>query len=263
MLAGLLGRAARLLPGRRREWAEAALNESGQVPAGARRAVWLGGGLWLVTREALIRGGWRMIAFAAGAAAFVWFSWPGPSSNSALLLNRAWMAGTLLILAVLPLVIRRQLGPVRGGWVARAVRVGGYALILVMIAAKAVKDRDGSELGQYFAMNSNLWIMQVMLFVVIAAYVAGLLILTSQGVRLTRWGLPAIVALRAEYKHEISVGQAGQTLFAFLLVAPIIGLFVGSVAATIACGGVPREDPASARPGRGDDVRRATATGDA
>jgi len=78
-----------------------------------------------------------MFAFAAGAAAFVWFSWPGPSSNSALLLNRAWMAGTLLILAVLPLVIRRQLGPVRGGWVPRAVRVGGYALILVMIAAKA------------------------------------------------------------------------------------------------------------------------------
>ena len=71
------------------------------------------------------------------------------------------------------------------------------------------------------------------------------------------------VALRPGYKHEISVGQAGQTLFAFLLVAPIIGLFVGSVAATIACGGIPREDPAGARPGRGDDVRRATAPGDA
>ena len=77
------------------------------------------------------------------------------------------------------------------------------------------------------------------------------------------------MALRAEYKHEISVGQAGQTLFAFLLVAPIIGLFVGSVAATIACGGIPRENPAGARPGRrarpgrGDDVRRATAPGDA
>jgi hypothetical protein len=45
LLAGLLGRAARLLPGRRREWAEAALAESGEVacggvprevPAGAR-----------------------------------------------------------------------------------------------------------------------------------------------------------------------------------------------------------------------------------
>ena len=66
-----------------------------------------------------------------------------------------------------------------------------------MIAAKAVKDRDGSELGQYFAMNSKLWTMQVVLFVVIAAYVAALLLLTSQGVRLTRWGLPAVIGLAA------------------------------------------------------------------
>jgi uncharacterized protein YbjT (DUF2867 family) len=91
LLAGLLGRAARLLPGRRREWAEAALAESGEVPAGTRRVAWLGGGLWLVTRE-ILTSGLRMIAFAAGVAAFVWFSWPGPSSNSALMLNRTWMA---------------------------------------------------------------------------------------------------------------------------------------------------------------------------
>jgi hypothetical protein len=380
LLAVLLGRAAGLLPGRRREWAEAALAESGEVPAGARRAAWLGGGLWLVARE-ILTSGLRMIAFAAGVAAFVWFSWPGPSSNSALTLNRTWMAGTLLILAVLPLVIRRQFGPVRDGWVARTVRVGGYALILVMIAAKAVKDRDGSELGQYFAMIDKLWTMQVMLFVVIAAYVAGLLLLTSQGVRLTRWGLPAVVALavvtagvlfwvdpfgasidptnaalkwwglaalvlpvvagvlvtrlagrdpqattvtasgqgmlaacgaiaaaalilafltsvtiallphrvplaqepftqgacptcsrdgtvvpvalRAEYKHEISVGQAGQTLFAFLLFAPIIGIVLGGVAATAASAGLPHPVPAGARPRPGDDGRRAPAPGDA
>src|SRR5215470_2042230 len=381
LLAELLGRSAGLLPGRRREWAEAALAESGEIPDGTRRAAWLGGGLWLVTQEVLIRSGLRMIAFAAGVAALVWFNWTGSSSNSALLLNRMWMAGTLLILAVLPLVIRRQLGPVRGGWVARAVRVGGYALILVMIAAKAVKDRDGSELGQYFAMPSPLWVMQGVLFVVIAAYVAGLLILTSPGVRLTRWGLPTLlalaavtagvlywvnpygasidpanaalkwwglaalvlpvvagvlvtrlaardpgatavtasgqgmlaacgataaaalilafltsvtialfphrvplsqdpltqgacptcsrdgivvpVALRAEYKYELSVGQSGQTPFALLLPAPIIGIFLGGVAATAACGGVPREDPPGARPGRGDDGRRAPAPGDA
>src|SRR5690348_1479654 len=107
LLAGLLGRAAGLVPGRRREWAEAALNESGEVPAGTRRAAWPGGGLWLVTREVLA-GGLRMIAFAAGVAAFVWFSWAGPSSNSALTLNRAWMAGTLLILAVLPLILAQH-----------------------------------------------------------------------------------------------------------------------------------------------------------
>jgi len=71
------------------------------------------------------------------------------------------------------------------------------------------------------------------------------------------------VALRAEYKHEISVGQTGQTAFALMMVAPVIGIVIGGVAATAACGGVPREDPVSARPGRGDDGRRATAPGDA
>jgi hypothetical protein len=90
LLAALLGRAAALLPGRRREWAEAALAEAGEVPAGTRRAAWLGGGLWLVAREILTRGGLRMIAFAAGAAALLWFGWPGPATNSALTLNRMW-----------------------------------------------------------------------------------------------------------------------------------------------------------------------------
>jgi hypothetical protein len=79
----------------------------------------------------------------------------------------------------------------------------------------------------------------------------------------SRDGTTIPVALRAEYKHEISVGQAGQTPFAFLLLAPIIGIVLGGVAATIACGGVPREIPADARPGHGDDGRRAPAPGDA
>ena len=71
------------------------------------------------------------------------------------------------------------------------------------------------------------------------------------------------VALRAEYKHEISVGQAGQTLFAFLLLAPIIGIVIGGVAAAAASAGLPRPVLSGARPGPSDDGRRATAPGDA
>jgi hypothetical protein len=58
------------------------------------------------------------------------------------------------------------------------------------------------------------------------------------------------VALRAEYRHEISVGHSGQSPFAFLLLAPIIGVVLGGVAAAIACGGVP------ARTGRRPARRR-------
>jgi hypothetical protein len=41
VLAGLLGRSARLLPASRRGWAAALLAEAGEVPAGAARAAWL------------------------------------------------------------------------------------------------------------------------------------------------------------------------------------------------------------------------------
>jgi hypothetical protein len=48
VLAGLLGRSARLLPAARREWAEAVLAEMGEVPAGPARVAWLveGCGWW-------------------------------------------------------------------------------------------------------------------------------------------------------------------------------------------------------------------------
>ena len=189
-LAGLLGRSAGLLPAARREWAEAVLAEAGEVPAGVGRVTWLCGGLWLVAREVVMRV-MRVLAFAAGAAGMVWIAWPGASSNSATSLNRVYVVATVVLLAVLPWVVRRYFGPIRSGWAPRAARVGGYAMVLALIAAKAVKDRLGSKLGAYFPVIPPVWALQIVLLLVIAAYVAGLLILTSQRrVRLARWMLP-------------------------------------------------------------------------
>jgi Domain of unknown function (DUF1707) len=195
-LAGLLGRAAGMLPAARREWAEAVLAEAGEVPAGARRVAWLCGGLWLVAREAVMGRVVRVLAFAAGAVGLVWVGWPGASSNSATPLNRMYVIGTVVYLAVLPWVVRRYFGPVRGGWAPRAARVGGYAMVLALIAAKAVKDRDGSKLGAYFVIVPPLWVLEMVLLLVIVGYLAGLLILTTERIRLTtRWGLPAGLGL--------------------------------------------------------------------
>jgi Domain of unknown function (DUF1707) len=196
VLAGLLGRSAGLLPAARRDWAEAVLAEAGEIPAWTSRVAWLGGGLWLVAREALMRV-IRVLAFAAGAAGVVSVGWPGSSSDSAVPLNRVYVVVTVVVLAVLPAVVRRYFGPVRGGWAPRAARAGGYAMVLALIAAKAVKDRDGSKLGAYFAVVPGIWAMEILLLLVIAAYVAGLLILTSQRVRLTRRILPIVIALGA------------------------------------------------------------------
>ena len=198
MLAGLLERSAGLLPAARRDWTEAVLAEAGEIPAGAGRVAWLGGGLWLVAREALMGRVIRVLAFAAAAAGMVRIGWPGASSNSATPLNRVYAVGTVVLLAVLPWVVRRYFGPVRPGWAPRAVRVGGYAMVLALIAAKAVKDRLGSKLGAYFPVIPPVWALQIVLLLVIAAYVAGLLILTSQQrVRLARWILPAALGFGA------------------------------------------------------------------
>jgi hypothetical protein len=190
VLAGLLGRSAGLLPAARREWAQAVLAEAGEVPAGAGRVAWLGGGLWLVAREVVMGRVIRVLAFAAGAVGLVWIGWPGSSSNSATPLNRVYVTVTLVLLAVLPWVVRRYFGPVRRGWAPRAARVGGYAMVLALIAAKAAKDRYGSKLGAYFVIVPGLWAMEIVLLLVIAGYVAGLFILTSERIRLARWGLP-------------------------------------------------------------------------
>jgi hypothetical protein len=197
VLAGLLRRSAGLLPAGRRDWAEAVLAEAGEVRAGAERMAWLGGGVWLVAREVVMGRVIRVLAFAVAAAGMVWIGWPGASSNSATPLNRVYAVGTVVLLAVLPWVVRRYFGPVRPGWAPRAARVGGYAMVLALIAAKAVKDRDGSKLGAYFAVVPGIWAMEILLLLVIAAYVAGLLILTSQRVRLTRWILPTAIGFGA------------------------------------------------------------------
>ena len=245
VLAGLLGRSAGLLPAARRDWAEAVLAEAGEIPSGAGRVAWLGGGLWLVAREVVMGRVIRVLAFAAAAAGMVWIGWPGASSNSATPLNRVYAVGTVVLLAGLPRVVRRYFGPVRSGWAPRAARVGGYAMVLALIAAKTVKDRDGSKLGAYFAVVPGIWAMEILLLLVIAAYVAGLLILTSQQrVRLTRWILPTALGFGAATAGVlyslaplgVRVDPSGPSLKWWGLAALALPLATGFLAARLSAG---------------------------
>ena len=78
-LTAALRAATRILPPGRRQWAEALRAEAAAVPAGLPRLQWLGGGLWLVAREAAVGRKifyWLGIAGLAAAAAWaVWLSW--------------------------------------------------------------------------------------------------------------------------------------------------------------------------------------------
>ena len=102
----------------------------------------LGGGLWLVTREVFMNRIMQALTFTAGAVALVWIAWPGASTNSATPVNRVYVVGTLVLLAGLPPLVRRYVGPVRQGWGARAARVGGYAVVLAALAALVSRQED-------------------------------------------------------------------------------------------------------------------------
>jgi hypothetical protein len=127
----------------------------------------------------------------------VWIAWPGASTNSATPVNRMYVVGTLVLLAGLPLLVRRYAGPVRQGWGPRVVRVGGYAVVLALIAATAAQQRIGSQLGRYFPIILPVWVMDAGFLLIIAGYVAGLLILTSCRLQFTRWVLSTALGIGA------------------------------------------------------------------
>ena len=197
MLAGLVWGLAGLLGEHRREWVHALLAETDDGPTPSARLAWLGGGLWLVTREVFMNRVIQALAFVAGAVGLVWIAWPGGPANSATPVDRMYVVGTLVLLAALPLLVRRYAGPVRQGWGPRMARVGGYAVVLALIAATAVQQRTGSQLGRYFPVILPVWAMDAGFLLVIAGYVAGLLILTSRRAQFTRRVLATALGIGA------------------------------------------------------------------
>jgi hypothetical protein len=127
-LAGLMGE-------HRRDWVHALLAETDDQPTPSARLAWPGGGLWLVAREVLMNRIIQALAFVAGSAGVVWIAWPGASTNSAIPVNRMYVVGTLVLLARLPLPVRRYVGPVRPGWGPR--RAGRVAAAVPAPAGRA------------------------------------------------------------------------------------------------------------------------------
>ena len=197
MLAGLVRGLAGLLGEHRRDWVHALLAETDDLPAPSARLAWLGGGLLLVAREVLMNRIIQALAFVAGAVGLVWIAWPGAPANSATPVNRMYVVGTLVLLAGLPLLVRRYFGPARPGLASLVTRAGGYAVVLALIAATAVQQRIGSQLGTYFPAILPGWAMDAGFLLIIAGDVAGLLILTSRRVQFTHRVLPTALGIGA------------------------------------------------------------------
>jgi hypothetical protein len=195
-----LGRAAaRLLPPGLRDWAEAVRAEAHEVPAGWQRLAWRAGGVRLIAKQTqMTRRIGVPLLFAAAAAAAAWGAWPrsqaGLSHGAA---NQGDVIITLVLLAGLPLVIRRLLGP-PGSRAGRWLRAGFYAAILVIMSAKPVAElfigavpRGGVDLRSFdfitegspapgSASGGPDWGGEILILLITACYLAVILALTAR-----------------------------------------------------------------------------------
>src|SRR5215469_13295913 len=121
---------------------------------------------------------WVMVA--AGAVVLAWAAWPGAAHNPATLISRVDVVTAVLILAGLPLGVRRRSGPVGSGWMPPLLRAGGYAIVLALILVKA--DVEQLELASRLsgAQLAGIWFGEVVFLLVIAGYVAALLSVTTR-----------------------------------------------------------------------------------
>jgi hypothetical protein len=182
----------RLVPPGRRDWVEAVWAEAPEVPPGPQRVTWRAGGVALMAREVLMQ---RRIGsatvFTAGAALAAWAAWPDSPAGFATSVDRLDLIAMALVLAGLPLLARRLVGPAGRGRIARWLRVGGYAAILALIPAKnvieqvlAVPPRGGTDLRLYRLITGagfgSHWTSEILFLVVMVLYAAAILGVTSQ-----------------------------------------------------------------------------------
>jgi hypothetical protein len=202
--------AAWLLPAGRREWIAAVWAEAHEVPPGVARLVWRAGGIWMVAREALMpRRLVKAALFVAAATAAAWAAWPEPTVGHAAV-SQFHVIATVLLLAGLPLLARRFLGPASPSRAGRSLRVFCCAAVLAFLPALAIveafanltpaqpaykyvfciaqgwSDTQGCGGVPGQSTGGPPWAGEIILLLLTAGYVGVILFLTSRRSRVTR-----------------------------------------------------------------------------
>ena len=120
------------------------------------------------------------LAFGAAAAGVARAGWPGAPANPATLINRVDLIAVLVLLAGLPWAVSRVFGPAGDSWLARILRAGGYAAVLALILVKADVQRSEYAAPAGRPWPAGLWAGEIVFLVVAAAYITGLLAVTSR-----------------------------------------------------------------------------------
>jgi hypothetical protein len=120
------------------------------------------------------------LVFLAATAGLAWAGWPGAPANPATLINRVDVIAAVVVLAGLPWLARRVFGPAGDSWLARIVRVGGYAAVFALVLVKAEVERSEYAAHSGRAWLAGVWAGEIIFLVVMMAYVAGLLAVTAR-----------------------------------------------------------------------------------
>src|SRR5215470_4576744 len=120
------------------------------------------------------------LVFLIAAAGLAWGAWPGAAANPATLINRVDVIAAVVMLAGSPWLARRVLGPAGDSWLARIVRVGGYAAVFALLLVKAEVERSEYAAHSGRAWLAGVWAGEIIFLVIIAVYVAGLLAVTAR-----------------------------------------------------------------------------------
>jgi hypothetical protein len=95
------------------------------------------------------------------------------------LISRVDVIATVLILAGLPLIVRRKFGHGGSSRLPRLLRTAGYAAVFAIMLAKA--DVERVQMAGFKGISlAGLWVGEVVFLFVIAAYVAALLAVTAE-----------------------------------------------------------------------------------
>ncbi len=120
------------------------------------------------------------LAFSVAAAGLAWLSWPGAPTDPATLINRIDVVAIVVMLAGLPWAASRVFGPAGTSRLARTMRVVGYAAVFTLVLVKAHVERSEFAAPAGRPGLAGLWAGEMVFLVVVAAYIAGLLAVTTQ-----------------------------------------------------------------------------------
>jgi hypothetical protein len=114
------------------------------------------------------------------AAILAWVGWPGDPSSAATLISRVDVVAAVALIIVVPWLVARKFGPCDPSGLSRAMRLAGCAAVFALILVKTHVERSDFAQMSRSLWLPGIWAGEVLFLLIIAAYVAGVFIVTAK-----------------------------------------------------------------------------------